>query len=506
MQTARFRTIARFILLLGVTVLVTPFLQHSVVAGSPTGTLDVAKIDMFVRDQVQRHGIPGLALALVDGDEIVHLGVYGKADETGRPVTAHTPFVLASASKPLTAVAVLQLVGAGRVQLDAPAQRYVPSFRVADPVASRKITLRHLLQHTSGIPERGCRSRVGSETLEHFVEELQTIELASEPGARHYYCSGNYNVLGRVIEMVSGQEFGDYMQEHVFAPLEMRNTFTAQREAQAAGLAQNYRWLFGLHLPYEFPFDPPQVPSGFMMSSAADMAHFLVALINDGRFGSSAVLSASGIAAMRTQSVSQGANGGLYGLGLVTDKIGGVTVIFHDGGHPNARTLMLFDPETRRGAVLLLNSFGMLADLTAFAEIKEGVVRMLFGLEPPPSSLSLPTLYLIVDAVLAVLLAMALWPLVRIRDWRERFEKQRAGKTLPTILFANLCWYFGAPLALLVAARLLLGVMGAQSWAEGFWLFPDLGLWLWAVSLVTMLTGAARLALAVRSQRVAHRT
>ncbi len=89
--------------------LVMPFMVRPVTATSPTSTPDVAKIDAFVREQMQRHGIPGLALALVEGDQVIHLGGYGKADQTGREVTPQTPFVLASASKPLTALSDLRL-------------------------------------------------------------------------------------------------------------------------------------------------------------------------------------------------------------------------------------------------------------------------------------------------------------------------------------------------------------------------------------------------------------
>jgi CubicO group peptidase (beta-lactamase class C family) len=116
-------------------VLFMPFLANPVSAATPRAA-GVAQIDAFVREQVEGHGIPGLALALVDGDRIIHSVGYGKADQTGCAVTPQTPFVLASASKPIAALAVMQLVEAGEVELDAPVQRYLPDFRVADSAAS----------------------------------------------------------------------------------------------------------------------------------------------------------------------------------------------------------------------------------------------------------------------------------------------------------------------------------------------------------------------------------
>ena len=97
--------------------------------------------------------IPGLAVAIVKGDQIVYAKGYGQADPAGRPVTPQTPFLIGSNTKPFTALAVMQLVEAGKVELDAPVQRYIPWFRVADEQASRQITVRQMLHQTSGLPQ-----------------------------------------------------------------------------------------------------------------------------------------------------------------------------------------------------------------------------------------------------------------------------------------------------------------------------------------------------------------
>ncbi|HZG68401.1 MAG TPA: serine hydrolase domain-containing protein, partial [Herpetosiphonaceae bacterium] len=311
-KTKRDWTIARLGLFCLLALLVVPFMTPHVTATSRTSAPYVANIDAFVRDQVERHGIPGLSLALVDGDQIVHLGGYGKADQTGRAVTPQTPFVVASVSKPMTALAVMQLVEAGTVELDAPVQRYLPTFRVADPVASAQITVRHLFQHTSGIPNTACDTRADAATLEQYVAELQTVKLAAPVGTRHIYCSGNYNVLGRIVEAVSGQSFGDYMQQQVFAPLEMRHSFASEQEARQDGLAQGYRWVFGRLVPFHERYNTSQLPSGYLISSAEDLAHFLLAQLNGGRFGSTTVLSPAGIAAMQAPGVSTGSGKDTY--------------------------------------------------------------------------------------------------------------------------------------------------------------------------------------------------
>ena len=95
--------------------------------------------------------LPGLALAIVQNDQVIYQHGFGKANPLGRPVTPQTPFILGSLSKSFTALAILQLVEAGQIDLDAPVQRYLPWFHLADPDASARITIRHLLIHTSGI-------------------------------------------------------------------------------------------------------------------------------------------------------------------------------------------------------------------------------------------------------------------------------------------------------------------------------------------------------------------
>ena len=101
---------------------------------------------------MHRLNIPGVSLAIIEGDKIVHLRGFGQARPGGEAPTPQTPFFIGSLTKWITALAVMQLVEAGKVELDAPVQRYLPWFRVADPVASAQMTVRHLLNQTSSLP------------------------------------------------------------------------------------------------------------------------------------------------------------------------------------------------------------------------------------------------------------------------------------------------------------------------------------------------------------------
>jgi CubicO group peptidase (beta-lactamase class C family) len=464
------------------------------------------KIDLFVSQQVDRHGLPGLALAIVDGDQVLFMKGYGHADQTGRPITPQTPFILASVSKPLTATAIMQLVEAGKVELDAPVRRYVPDFRVADPVASSQITVRHLLLHTSGIPNTACDTRKNAETLTEYVAELRAVELDSPVGAHHTYCSGNYNILGRIIEMVSGQSFGEYMQEHVFTPLEMDQSFTSEQQAREAGMAQGYQWFFGFSMPTHHPYNPSQLPSGYMISSVQDMSHFLISQLNQGNYSASNILSASSIAVMQVPGTDRGGDGG-YGFGWVISPVGDVPSVWHDGVNVNFHSMLFIQPETRRGAVLLMNSFGIVAYESAYKEIETGVARMLAGMEPGELSPSLGSIYLLIDLALAVILFFVSWPLVQLRKWhRWLLKRQEAGKLPLVRVGLRAMWEIGIAIVFILGVRVfIITGLGGQSWYEFFTVFPDFVAWIWAIALIAFGTGVNRVRLIVQTKRASVR-
>ena len=165
-------------------------------------------------------------------------------------MTPQTPFIIGSVAKSFTALAIMQLVEANKIDLDAPVQRYLPWFRVADEKASAEITVRHLLNHTSGISTKTGRSYQGngdtSDTaLEQAVRKLKSAELTAPVGSKHQYSTINYSVLGLIVQTVAGQSYESYVQAKILDPLQMRNSFTSEAAAQPAGLATGYNYWFG---------------------------------------------------------------------------------------------------------------------------------------------------------------------------------------------------------------------------------------------------------------------
>ena len=136
------------------------------------------EIDAYVEQQMHRLKMPGVSLAIVEGDKIVHLRGFGQARPDGEAPTPQTPFFIGSLTKSFTALAVMQLVEAGKIDLDAPVQRYLPWFRVADPQASAQMTVRHLLNQTSGLPTSSG--------------EIQLADFDNRPGATERQARARY--------------------------------------------------------------------------------------------------------------------------------------------------------------------------------------------------------------------------------------------------------------------------------------------------------------------------
>ena len=203
---------------------------------------------------------PRRGLVIVQNGQVAHLQTFGTTSP-GHAVTAQTPFEIGSCSKSFTALAVMQLVEAGKVDLDAPVQRHLPWFRVADAQASVSITIRNLLNQTSGLPtdaaNRQTMVNYSGRTLEDQVRLLQYQPLTAAPGTLYQYSNLNYMTLALVIEAISNLHYGAYLQESIFLPLGMTNSYTDPAVARLHGFSDGYTWWFGL--PFRSLEGPAQI-------------------------------------------------------------------------------------------------------------------------------------------------------------------------------------------------------------------------------------------------------
>jgi len=350
-------------------------------------------IDAYVEQEMRRLNIPGVSLAIVEGNKIVHLRGFGRDRPGGGAPSPKTPFPLGSTTKSFTALAVMQLVEAGKIRLDDPVQRYLPWFRVADPRASAEISVRHLLNQTSGLP-----TWVGEVPLADFDDSpdaterqaraLTTLKLTRPVGSAFEYSNTNYNLLGPIIEVASGESYEDYVQKHIFTPLGMSHTYTSHATARQNGLAVGHRYWFMIPVAADnIPLPRGSLPGGMIISCAEDMARYLIAHLNGGRFGDAQILSVAGIDELHRGAadfIVMGRSIAQYGMGWLVSEIGQTKVVSHGGTLPDFGSHMALLPEQKKGVVLLFNANEHWM-MPALEEFGAGVDALLAGERPAPA-------------------------------------------------------------------------------------------------------------------------
>jgi CubicO group peptidase (beta-lactamase class C family) len=445
------------------------------IPAAPAEADTVAAVTDHLRRHAERNHIPGLAAAIVRDGQVIHTQTVGR-DGDGAAVTAQTPVLLGSVSKPFTALAVMQLVEAGRVDLDAPAQKYLPWFRLHDGAAAR-VTVRHLLTHTSGLPEiatRGLTDRFDNSPggLDRTVRDLAGLDDTTGPGSGHEYSDANYAVLGAIVAAVSGQPFGAYLREHVLDPLGMRRSAATAAEAADLGLPPGHRMWFGRPKAFDPPYDMSGVPYGYLAASVDDVARFVTAQWDGG-----GILSTESLDRMHTGRVDT--HPGTYGFGWRdTAADDGTRLVWHAGATPGYFGHVVLMPATRTGVVVLSNVYSPALD-PALASAAFDVATILRGGRPDPGEAD--GLFTIVLVALVVVAVALLGGIVRAVVAR----RTRAG----------IAWFLGC--GALVAA-LLVGMPAAfgAGLRQVFLWTPDLG---WTTVAVAALAGALGLIRAGRA-------
>src|SRR5690606_36490374 len=236
-------------------------------AAEPPDGFSPQQVDAFVTGYLDRHGLPGAAVAVVKDGEVVHEAGYGE-DSAGNAITEHSRLRIASVSKSFTAFAVLKLVDEGRVDLDAPVAEYLPGFRPGDG-----ITVRQLLSHASGLPNPAIVAP--AHTPAEGVARIEDWELSSEPGTSYAYSNANYWTASRIVEEVGGRPFGDHLAEEVFSPLGMADTVgTTTTRDPVDGLADGHVTAYGGAFPAPEP-EEMNSGAGSVVSTSHDMAAWL---------------------------------------------------------------------------------------------------------------------------------------------------------------------------------------------------------------------------------------
>ncbi len=354
-------------------------------AQTPQGGVVGSVLQSFVDEQV----LAGAVTLVADRERILDVSTVGWADITAkRPMAPDSLFWIASMSKPITGAALLMLVDEGKVNLDDPVEKYLPEFRgqmvIAEKDAehvllkkpSHPITVRNVLCHTSGLP---FKTAVEQPTLDMLplrtvVYSYAVQPLEFEPDTKYQYSNAGINTAGRIIEVVSGMAYEDFMQQRLFGPLGMVDTTFWPTPEQQQSLALSYKPnadksglvatpVVQLHYPLHDRARQP-MPAGGLYSTAGDVAKFCQMLLNGGQLGGKRFLSEAALQTIRTRQTAESLAAYSSGFALTGDAFG------HGGAHA---TNMSIDPVKGLVTVFMVQHSGWRNDsgkkiLPAFKE------------------------------------------------------------------------------------------------------------------------------------------
>ncbi len=330
----------------------------------------LTEFDSYVKTMVANHQAPGAALAVVKDTSIIFLKGYGLR-ELGKPdsVDARTVFRIGSVSKSVTATLCAVLVNEGVIHWDDPVTKYLPDFKLKSESATKKLTLRHLLSHTEGLPYHAYTIMVDKNApVDTLIDYLQDLDLIAEPGKIYSYQNVGFSLIGKVIEAATKKSFEEVLMEKLFRPLEMNDASASFKEISknknSAKPHQITKRLKIQDIYYSV------APAGGVNASAQDMALWLKEVVTQ----KSNVLSHDALdeifepqvdATMRNLNFFKWKRirKSYYGLGWrVISFSDGDTLLYHGGLVNNYRCEVAINPKKKLAVALLVNSPSVLAN------------------------------------------------------------------------------------------------------------------------------------------------
>jgi len=447
------------------------------------------KIDAYVTKTMKANHIKGAAVAIANNDEVFYARGFGERSD-GRAIDGSALFPIASLSKSFTALAILQLAEKGLIDLDAPYASYFPELSPKDERV-REITIRHLLNQTSGLNDKVNPDMTRSPqyaSLQQINRSLDTVKLAHDPGTSYSYHNPNYEYLALLVEQISGQPFADYLASHIFKPLGMNQTFNVSSTQQ---INENSAIPRGHYLVLGRPFAQAE-PSWFIdgpagiVSTAEDMAKWMLAQY-----------SGDLLTPKLMEQYHQAGQISPYGMGWLAgdDEQGGQT-ISHSGIFWTYKAEETIYLDQKLGIAMMFNS-GLNAFINYSAFI-DGIAKIIHGEEPGASMLNSRNVEI---AMVLLTMATIFWGIYRL----IRMGKSKKGITTGRLVFSTvgriipiLILLFLSPLATFIGAGRVL------PW-HGLWTtMSSVIIWLAVLSLINIANLVFRFRLFYISKKRKH--
>ncbi len=321
------------------------------------------KIENYILGQMKKAKIPGLSVIIMEGDNKVYKKCFGYADiKSKTPVTPDTLFELGSNTKAFTGLGILLLKSRGLIDLDDPVDKYLPWFWMEYEGEKVSITIEQVLHQTSGIPfETTGYVPVSDDPvngIENTVRMLVGRELENYPGEEALYATVNYDILGLIIQKVSGQTYENFMKNDVISQLGLMNTYIAKEDVDMDKMAKGYKIGFNRALEYNPPFYRGNTPAGYMRSNINDMETWLRIQLGMNTVPEvfRKLIEESHIPDRTVNPfISYDNTYGSYAAGWDLIQSGKKGEYFHAGSNPTFSSSISFRPEEKLGVVVLSN-------------------------------------------------------------------------------------------------------------------------------------------------------
>jgi CubicO group peptidase (beta-lactamase class C family) len=339
--------------------------------------------------RVTQH-IPGVALAIVKDDAVVLSKGLGLRDvEANQPVTASTLFAIGSSTKAFTAMLVGALVADGTMAWDDPVTKYLPWFKLADPDATRDVTIRDLLCHRTGLMRTDLLWISGTLTRREILEAMSTAELRRPFRSAWQYSNPMFLAAGEATAAAAGKDWDCLLRERLLAPLGMNSSTTSyQTMLDDPDMSKGYEWdKTGSRFKNKNPRDLPCIaPAGAINSSVNDMAHWLRFQLARGKFNGTQIVPASIVEETWTPQLPIGPEMPKvsYGLGWMIGEVDGRRVIHHGGNIDGFGAMVGFFPDDNIGFVLLTNTTANALQSEMAGLVNETMLKAWSAAAPPP--------------------------------------------------------------------------------------------------------------------------
>lgn len=364
MKSIVYRYLLSLILVFSVFTSILPTIGYAQTTTAQVST-DLQKSLQTIEEKVEKHrnelGIPGMSLVIVKDGQIIYMKGLGYKDfEKKIPVTPDTQFAIGSATKAFTALSVLMSVDEGKVSLDVSPKTYLPYFKMKDAETDKNMTVRDLMDHSSGLNRTDLAMLTGRLNRQELIQTVGEAQPMAKLNEKFFYNNIMFAAAGEVVAQTQKMTWEKFVPEKIFAPLGMTNSnMSIKQMEKAKDYSFGYEYNFDTKATRRLPFRPIDdvAPAGSINSSARDMAKWITFVMNGGTINGKRLVSEKSFEEW-TKPQNKIAGKTAYGLGWFLQDWNGLKVVQHGGNIDGFNSLVAMIPEKKIGFVMLTNVSG----------------------------------------------------------------------------------------------------------------------------------------------------